>query len=97
MNDEQLKAEFSRLAGIVKDANAQARKLLALHGSLAVFVTDFNGQPHGRSRPSLKGRKVLIDTVFLHSDGTYNFHAWRTDCGRPIDSGFYAKDIRFKV
>jgi hypothetical protein len=93
MTDAEIKAELSRLAAVVKQANADAKALLS--PGLAVFVTDFNGQQFGKSRTTLRGHKVMVESVFLHSDGTYNFHAWRTEEGRSIDAGFYARDIKF--
>lgn len=93
MKDARIKQQLEQLAEQVALAHVEARKKIA--PGLAEFVSDFNGQQFGRSRPSLKGERVMIQSVFLHADGTYNFHAFRTESGKPIDAGFFPKDVRF--
>ena len=91
--DKAIKQRLEDLAETVKHAHKTA--YIAIGPGLAEFVSDFNGQPHGKSSASLKGKRVMIQSVELHSDGTYNFCAYRTECGRPINSGFFPEDVKF--
>jgi hypothetical protein len=64
MNDIE---NFNIRARIIDDEisslTGEVRKFLK--GKTLIINTDFNGQPFGRSHPSMKGKKFIVD------DGTY--------------------------
>lgn len=48
----------------IEAARLRIRKELV--GRRAIVTSEYNGQPHGRSRPSMKGRKFMIEDA--HED-----------------------------
>lgn len=39
-----------------------------LRGKTATITSDYNGQPHGSSRPSMKGKEMRIGSVHIDND-----------------------------
>jgi hypothetical protein len=56
-----LKAELAKL---LKDqANIQSRATALVIGRPVRIKSDYNGQPYGRSRKSMKGREMTVERV----------------------------------
>jgi hypothetical protein len=92
MNSEVLKGFLLNHASAVK-THWEAAQLEAV-GKRVRVVSDFNGQPYGRSRASLRGQILIIDSVHLYDDGRVSFCGHRED-GRWLDAGFGINDIEF--
>lgn len=73
------------------DLNSQATALAerasaAFKGRSVRITSNFNGQPHGRSRKPLTGKVVTIDIVYLNEWGKPSFFSWQIpDAGFSID------------
>lgn len=44
-----------------------------LRGTFVEIRSDYNGQPYGRSRPSLRGKQCKIRSAFTDEDGLHIF------------------------
>lgn len=67
-----------------------------IEGRRAIFVSDFNGQQFGRSRPSLKGKMVVIECACWDDHRReMTLIAGRTEDGTRINAGFLLDDIQF--
>lgn len=88
MTDMEIKLQLSIYADRCKQAHKQASAVAV--GRKAIIVSNFNGQPHGRSRKPLTGKVVTISSVSLYSDGQVSFCSWDVP-----DAGFGADDVEF--
>jgi len=71
MNDTEIKNMAYSITTKIKKANDQIRDLLI--GKKAKIVSDFNGQPFGHSKNSLKGMTFTVKDVTVGSDCV---HLW---------------------
>jgi hypothetical protein len=82
----------NELRQLFSDASEHANNRIKLNqriedaykGKMVRILSDFNGQPYGRSRPNLKGRIFKVDWTCLQPDGriTVSFRDHR----EPIDA-----------
>lgn len=86
-SDAVIKAAVGELAQQYKGLSELADDLIV--GRSARFVSNFNGQKYGHSRPSLKGLVVIIGAVYLHEDGTFSLWAAHP----KINDGFSPDDV----
>jgi hypothetical protein len=56
-----LKEELAKLVKAQNDLRMRATSLVI--GRPVRILSDYNGQPYGRSRPSMKGREMTVERV----------------------------------
>jgi hypothetical protein len=87
--DLDMKIRLTALASTVKAAQDEADQRIV--GRQVRVVSNFNGQPFGRSRKSLKGELLRVAGVALYGDGRYSF--WTDD--PRVNAGFDPEDVEF--
>lgn len=88
-SDAQVKQELSLLAWQYRQLCDKAT--LVAVGRKVRIVSDFNGQPYGRSKKSLRGKILTINSVHLYQDDRVSFC-----CDDPsVQAGFDMLDMEF--
>jgi hypothetical protein len=92
-NEDDLQAEATtwqgELAAIGEQVAAlQARAQEIGHGQEARIISDYNGQEHGHSRPSMRGKKVFVRDVYVGLGGhVYMTVSGPEQCVAALDLG----------
>jgi hypothetical protein len=89
MTDVELKARLRALALQCKALHDEAQALC--RGREAKVVSGFNGQEFGRSKPSLRGKTLVVESACLYGDGTFSFCTWDS----RVNAGFGPEDVEF--
>jgi len=71
LRDANLKAALAKHVRHVQSINDDANR--ALKGVRVRIVSDYNGQPYGRSKPSLKGTICTVDSVSIDDNRAHIF------------------------
>jgi hypothetical protein len=71
MNDKQIKSELKRLKLDAEILQLKADALVI--GRPVRILSDYNGQPYGRSKRSLKGETRTAERLHIDSHGIYLF------------------------
>lgn len=72
MNDTDIKTKLRELHSEARELERKATTQVA--GLKAMITSNYNGQPYGRSKPSMKGKIVTVTDCYLdHYDEPYVF------------------------
>lgn len=74
---EHLRIELAALLGQAVEIEVAVNNLLK--GRRVEVISDFNDQPHGRSRPSLKGKQYTIRSADMDT-GWSSINLWLDGC-----------------
>lgn len=89
MSDKELRELLADYERQINDLQAKANALVA--GRRVLITGDWNGQPHGSSRPSRKGKIFTAHTIYLNG-----FWSGLSIQEYPYDCGPYLRDVEFQ-